>query len=131
MKLKKQYTVKGIVAYENKYLLLRKENFTGGDYDTPGGRKFFDYEPDEVTLKREIKEETGLDIEIAKFLCEWDLNLKDQGIHLIGKTYLCLTPLDLVTLSSEHYSFVWVKYDHIKKFNLPKWLKISFKKIYH
>ena len=84
-----------------------------------------------ISAFREIKEETGLDIEISKFLCEWDLNLKDQGIHLIGKTYLCLTPLDLVTLSSEHYSFVWVKYDHIKKFNLPKWLKISFKKIYH
>ncbi len=131
MKLKRQYTVKAIVAYQGKYLLLRKENFIGGDYDIPGGRKFFDDEPDEITLKREVREETGMDVDVAKFLYKWELKLKSQGIHLIGKTYLCRTPLDLVSLSNEHYSFVWVKYDHIKKFNLPKWLKISFKKIYH
>ena len=67
MGLKKYKSVKALTQYKNRFLLLKKEDFIGGEYDLPGGRKN-PQENDESALKREVKEETGLDIKIIKLL---------------------------------------------------------------
>jgi len=54
MELKKYKAVKALIQYKNKFLLLKKEDFIGGEYELPGGRKK-PQENDESALKREVK----------------------------------------------------------------------------
>jgi len=122
MGLKKYKSVKALTQYENRFLLLKKEDFIGGEYDLPGGRKN-PQENDESALKREVKEETGLDIKIIKLLNSWSLDLPEKGIHLDGKTYLCESYSDKVKISEEHGGYVWVTREGLRKYNLPSWLE--------
>jgi len=122
MGLKKYKSVKALTQYKNRFLLLKKEDFIGGEYDLPGGRKN-PQENDESALKREVKEETGLDIKIIKVLNSWSLDLPEKGIHLDGKTYLCESYSDKVKISEEHGGYVWVTREGLRKYNLPSWLE--------
>ena len=122
MGLKKYKSVKALTQYKNRFLLLKKEDFIGGEYDLPGGRKN-PQENDESALKREVKEETGLDIKIIKLLNSWSLDLPEKGIHLDGKTYLCESYSDKVKISDEHSGYIWVPRENLRKYNLPLWLE--------
>jgi len=122
MGLKKYKSVKALTQYKDRFLLLKKEDFIGGEYDLPGGRKN-PQENDESALKREVKEETGLDIKIIKLLNSWSLDLPEKGIHLDGKTYLCESYSDKVKISEEHGGYVWVTREGLRKYNLPSWLE--------
>jgi len=122
MKLKYYKDVKALIQYQNKFLILKKENFIGGEYDLPGGRKNFE-ESDELALRREVKEETGLEIEIIKPLNTWTLDLPEKGIHLDGKTYLCKSFSGNVKISEEHTNYLWTPKEKLKNHNIPGWLK--------
>jgi 8-oxo-dGTP diphosphatase len=122
MKLKYYEAVKALIQYKNKFLVLKKEDFIGGKYDSPGGRKLPN-EDDESALKREVKEEVGLEIKIIKLLNKWTLDLQKKGIHLDGKTYLCKSSSDNVRISEGHTSFSWVSKEKLKKLSIPSWLK--------
>jgi len=122
MELKKYKAVKALIRYKNKFLLLKKEDFIGGEYDLPGGRKN-PQEDDESALEREVKEETGLKIKIVKLLNSWSLDLPEKGIHLDGKTYLCESYSDKVKIGEEHSGYIWVTKECLKKCNIPSWLE--------
>lgn len=66
--------VKALILKKDKFLLLRKSSLSGGSWEIPGGRKQ-KQESDEVALKREVKEETGLSVSIVRFLDNWSLKL--------------------------------------------------------
>ena len=122
MELKKYKAVKALIRYKDKFLLLKKEDFIGGEYDLPGGRKN-PQEDDESALKREVKEEIGLEIKIIKLLNSWSLDLPEKGIHLDGKTYLCESYSDKVKIGEEHSDYVWVTREGLKKHIIPSWLE--------
>ncbi|RLJ01961.1 MAG: DNA mismatch repair protein MutT [Candidatus Aenigmatarchaeota archaeon] len=122
MELKKYKAVKALIQYKNKFLLLKKEDFIGGEYELPGGRKK-PQENDESALKREVKEESGLDIKIIKLLNSWSLDLPEKGTHLDGKTYLCESYSDKVKISEEHSGYIWVPRENLRKYSLPSWLE--------
>jgi len=122
MELKKYKAVKALIQYRDKFLLLKKEDFIGGEYELPGGRKK-PQEDDELALKREVKEETGLDIKVIKLLNLWSLDLPEKGIHLDGKTYLCESFSDKVKTSEEHSGYIWATKEELRKYNIPLWLK--------
>ena len=94
MKEHKHLGAYALIIKDNKILLIKK--FTGpydGKLDLPGGTIEFNETP-EQTLKRELKEETGLDIikyklfDANSVLVDW---YKDNGdivkVHHIGIFY--------------------------------------------
>lgn len=127
--LKYYKAVKGLIFYQDKVLILEKEDFIGGKYEIPGGRKKDPKESDEITLKREVREEVGLEIEVRRLLNTWSLDLPQKGIHLDGKTYQCKALTDKVTLSKEHTNHKWVTKEELTKLDIPTWLKEAISKL--
>ena len=128
MDLKHFYAVKALIQYNDKFLVLKKDDFVGGEYEVPGGRKNVD-EADDIALKREVSEETSLDIEIIRQLNDWSLKLVKKGIQLEGKTYFCKSVSDKVILSDEHLSYKWVSKKELKLLDIPLWLKDAILKL--
>ncbi len=89
--------------------------------DLPGG-KIKEGELDLVeALKREVKEETGLDIEIGEPFTTWMIEFppdhRNQGkVFLVG--YKCKYISGEVALSNEHTEYKWVNKENIQE--LPK-----------
>jgi 8-oxo-dGTP pyrophosphatase MutT (NUDIX family) len=61
-------------------------------------------------LKREIKEEVGLDIKPIKLIDTFEYSSKDRKRRAIQHNYLCkIIGSPQIKLSSEHINFKWVK----------------------
>ncbi|MBN2534234.1 MAG: NUDIX domain-containing protein [Spirochaetales bacterium] len=107
-----------IVNKENKVLLL-KSNKWSNYYVIPGGH----IEPGEDmedALRREIKEETNLDIYEIQLLglqqCVYSDNFYEKK-HFIFIDFICRTDESRVILNHEHQEYIWVDLEEIK--NLP------------
>ncbi len=130
MTLKQYQSIKALMRYNNKYLILEAAKFEGAKYEIPGGRKTSAHETDESTLRREVAEETGiLEFKILKEIDQWSITLPTLGMHIDGKTYLCETDKDTVELSDEHLAYEWVTLENIKTLETPDWLKESVSKL--
>ncbi len=122
-------SVKGFIFYKDKYLFIQKtDNGTenSGYWELPGGGLNFGEFP-ELALKREIKEETGLDINVIKPLIVWSFN-KNTTKQVVGITYLCEAINDEVVISEEHDNYTWVKKEDFNKIILLPELKEDMKK---
>ncbi len=122
--MKEFNVVKALIKFNDNYLIIKKLDFIGGEFEIPGGRKNLS-ENDGDALKREVKEEVGLNINIINLVHEWDLTINEKELHLLGKTYLCESKSDKVQLSEEHSEFQWVSLKKLKEKNIPKWLRES------
>ncbi len=116
----KLYIVKGIIKFNNKYLLLKKvkDEITPknkGKWEAPGGR-IEENETPEQAIVREIKEETKLNCEIIKELPL--LNIKKENFESKCHVFLINVKTDKVILSKEHSEFVWATIEEIKKMEL-------------
>lgn len=114
--------VKAIIKKDGKYLIIRKskdEDVTPNTIDIPGGRIEFGEEPEDA-LKREVKEEVGLDVTIIGPIKTWNFKTKDD-FQLVGITFLCETEGGNVTLSDEHTEYHWKTHDELKEIGLPSW----------
>jgi 8-oxo-dGTP diphosphatase len=113
-----------IINGANQILILREastyqEGTNIGKYGLPGGRieigeRYFD------GLKREVKEETGLDIIADKpiFVSEWFPVIKDIPHQIIGIFYACKPLTTDVILSLEHDHYVWVNFQDMLQYNM-------------
>lgn len=129
---KRYWACKGIVINRGKILLLRN-NPAGfelghrpelGDWEVPGGRMEAG-ESDEQTLKREIMEETGLDVAVGKFISDFEFSPRDDVI-IRGKCYLCEVPSRDVILEASwkrHDLALWLTLDEALERAMPPWLK--------
>jgi len=104
-----------IVNKKNELLLIKRVNndvHTPGAWEIPGGRLELGEDPFEG-LKRETKEETGLDIEILN-----PLNIqhftRDDGQKITMIIFLCRPVSDSVALSKEHAQYEWSDLDQAK-----------------
>ena len=82
--MKTFYAVKALIVKDNKYLVVQTKDFIGGKYEVPGGRKK-EGETDETALKREVLEEVSLQIDIARLLNNWELQIAEKDFILLGK----------------------------------------------
>ncbi len=91
-------SVKGVVAIDGKFCLLRNER---AEWELPGGRLEAGEDPVAACL-REIDEELGIEARVTRILDSWLYDIKGSGEVLIV-TYAC-APLAGVTprLSQEH-----------------------------
>ena len=117
--------VKALIRNErNRYLLLyRSEASRENQVDIPGGR-LRPGETFEQCLKREVKEETGLNIRIIKPLRTW--TQADSKLRLTGITFLTQKSTGKLTLSGEHQSHEWISKKDASQRRFPKWLKDEF-----
>lgn len=114
-------TVRGIVMRNGKFLLVQRsknDSWSPGMWEFPGGKIDFGQDINDA-LKREMVEETGLDITIKEPLFFWDQNVegvpKYEGFILVNLYFSCEAPLNAkVVLSHEHDDYKWVEYSELK-----------------
>ncbi len=106
--------LKAFVERDGKILVLREsgsyaEGTQIGRYDVPGGR----LQPGEHFadgLKREVREETGLDVEFGKpfHMGEWRPTVRGEEWHIVATFVRCASPVGGVVLGNDHDAFAWI-----------------------
>lgn len=112
--------VKGLVVYQGKALIIKRSEydpFGAGEYEFPGGRLEFG-EDLNAALKREIMEETGLDVEVGRILYARGF-LKHERRQVVVLTWLCHAKSAEVTLSKEHTHYIWADKAQMKALLTP------------
>jgi 8-oxo-dGTP pyrophosphatase MutT (NUDIX family) len=95
-----------------KILLLKRSetaDYLPGIWEDMGGR-IKQFEEPEEALRREVREETGLEIEIMKPLTVFHDYRGERNAEneLLIITYWCKARSDQVVLSEEHSAYQWV-----------------------
>lgn len=115
---------KGVVIYNGKVLYLREastyeEGTNTGKWHMPGGR----INPGETYvegLRREVREETGLEISeigLPVYVGEWHPVIKGVQNQIVALFSVCYVTSDAVQLSEEHDAFKW--HDLHEKLDIP------------
>jgi len=126
MKPRMFVATKAFILFQGKVLILRespkyKDGARVGEYDVVGGR----VEPGErfdVSLLREIKEETGLEVKAGNpfFVNEWRPVVKGEQWQVVGTFFECTTESNEVILSEDHDSYEWIDPKDFNRYNLMK-----------
>lgn len=123
-------TVKAVVIDGDRLLLLRRGFRSGkakqGLWELPGGGVEKGESPD-FSLRREVKEETGLELSDLKPALIWNRS-REEG-EIIGITYLVRAEGREVKLSEEHIEYAWVRVDELGKYTLMQGLEEELRRI--
>ena len=111
--------VKAFIKKDNKLLILRHaphKNEGKIFWGVPGGHIDWDEDP-ESALKREAKEELGVEIKIEKILFSWKkiINPKHQVI-LIAYQCSLKDPEAKFTLTPDDDQYHWFSFDELEKY---------------
>lgn len=115
MKPKLFVATKAFVNFHGKILIVREssayiDGSNAGKFDIIGGR----LEPGQHfqdSLLREVKEETGLQVEIGKpfFVNEWRPVVRGEEWQIVGIFFECHASSNHVNLSKDHDEFRWIE----------------------
>jgi phosphoglycolate phosphatase len=113
-------TVGALIRDDSGRMLLFKTAKWSGMWGIPGGKIEWG-EASEAALRREVREETGLEIDRIQFVMVQDSIASTEfykEAHFILLNYTCLAlPDQLVTLNGEAQEFAWVDWE--QAFGLP------------
>ncbi len=114
MDMIQRVAAKAVIVKDGKLLILREAATYGdgtqrGRYHMPGGRIEVG-EHFEDALRREIREETGLEVTIEHpiYVGEWRPVIKGVPNQIIGVFFVCTPTTDQITLSTEHDDYKWI-----------------------
>lgn len=123
---------KAFIEYEGKILILQEsgkyvDGTNVGRYDVPGGRVEPGQRFDE-SLRREIQEETGLEVEIKEpfHVGEWRPQVRGEQWQIVGIFFSCKATSNAVVLGEDHSSFEWINPQAYATYNLIENLKPAF-----
>lgn len=105
-----------IISPDKKVLLIKRASddpHYAGIWEIPGGRLSLGEDPFEG-LKREVKEETNLTIEVKNPISVNHF-IRDDGQKVTLIVFLCKSNDKNVKLSEEHTEFLWIDLREIKK----------------
>ncbi len=112
--LVQRIAMKAVIVKGGKVLILREAATYGdgtqpGRYHMPGGRLEAG-ENFEVALHREVKEETGLEVEVQYpiYVGEWRPVIKGVPHQIVGVFFVCKPKSTTITLSTEHDGYQWI-----------------------
>ena len=123
-------TVGALIFNKEGKLLLMKSPKWFDKFVIPGGHVELG-EKIEDAVKREVKEEVGLDvfdtefIHVVQFIFDKDFHEKR---HFIGFQYACKTDSTKIKTNSEVSSYVWVSLDESLKLPLVHYVKETIMK---
>src|SRR3989338_2981174 len=115
-------TVGALIFNKKNKILFVKSNKWKGQYGIPAGKVHYG-EKVVDGLKREIKEETNLDVYGIKFLLRQEIiNPKDffKKSHFVSLNYICKAKNTNVKLNNEAQSYKWVTEENALKLGLNK-----------
>jgi nucleoside triphosphatase len=118
-------TVGALIFNPDGKLFLMKSHKWKGLYVMPGGHIELG-ESMEHALKREIREETSLDIYDIEFIGFQEFIFDDtfwERKHFIFFDYACKTDSTDVTLNSEAQEYVWIAVEDVLKLQLDPFTK--------
>ena len=99
-------SIKGVVVHGGRVLLLLNER---DEWDLPGGRP----DPGEdhrAALVREVREETGLSVEVGALVDEHLFEVLPQRFVRIVAYACTLQAEGAIALSHEHYEASWIEF---------------------
>ena len=102
--------VNALLIKNNKFLLL-KRNDPPLIWGPPGGKLEVNEDPI-VGLKREVKEETGLEIEVKMPVTTWFGSFNNKKILAVD--YFCKYQSGKIQLSNEHNSYIWLSMQELR-----------------
>ncbi|KKS18429.1 MAG: NUDIX hydrolase [Parcubacteria group bacterium GW2011_GWC1_41_7] len=113
---------KAFIEYEGKILILQEsgkyvDGTNVGRYDVPGGRVEPGQRFDE-SLRREIKEETGLEVEVGGPFYVGEF---------VGIFFMCKAKSSVVVLGEDHGAYEWIDPKNFETYNLIENLKPAFR----
>lgn len=122
-----------IVNDEGRVLMVRessqyKDGTKLGGFDTPGGRMEPGQRFDE-SLKREVKEEAGLDVEIGDpfFVNESWPTVRGELWQIVRIFFKCRAVSSQVKLSNDHDAFEWIDPKKYEDYQIIENLKPVFR----
>ena len=128
MKPKQHYpepTVGALIFNDQDQLLIVKTHKWQGNYTIPGGHVELGERLLEA-LEREIKEETGLTLTGAEYLCFQEFVYEDsfwEQRHFIFFDFLCRVEPGEVKLNAEAEGYVWVDLDRVEDYPIDAYLR--------
>lgn len=116
-------TVKAAIIDGDRLLLLRRGFRSGkakqGLWELAGGGVEKGESPD-FSLRREVREETGLELTGLKPVLIWNRS-REEG-EIIGITYLAGVENTDIRLSEEHIEYAWVRADELSNYTMMEGL---------
>lgn len=124
--------MKAFIVYDEKVLLVResskyKDGTNIWKYDVvwwrvEQGERFDEW------LIREVKEETGLDIEIWRpfSIDEWRPEVRGEKWQIIASFFECHAKTDNIQLSDDHEDYIWIDPSEYKNYSIIPNLIPSF-----
>jgi ADP-ribose pyrophosphatase YjhB (NUDIX family) len=114
--------VGGVVIYRNHALLIRRGSEPlKGEWSIPGGLLELGEEL-EAGVQREIKEETGLEVEPLECILVFDRIIR-EGLrvkyHYVIVDYLCRRKRGRLRAASDAIDARWVRREDLPKYHLP------------
>lgn len=134
-KIVEKIAVAGIIIQNGKVLILQRGDndvYLPGLWEIPSGKR----EPSEKTVdgcKREVEEETGLEVEVGKMVGSFKYRVeKPEGIRNVTQINFLVKPIGeiKVKLSSEHQNFAWIREGETDKYNITKETKEIIRKAF-
>lgn len=124
---------KAFIKYQDKILILREsqkyqDGTNKGKFDIVGGR-ITPGENFKDSLLREVKEETGLDVEVGRpfFVNEARPTIKGEQWQIVRIFFQCSAKSNKVILSEDHDSYLWIKPEEYNQHNIIENLSDPFK----
>lgn len=125
-------TAGGILIDRNRVLIIQRaaeEKYLPSFWEIPSGKKE-PFEDIHTTVKREVKEEVGMDIEVVKTVNAFNYRVEKETdtrdvtqINFLVK----IKGKPEVKLSPEHQKYAWITKNEIDNFNLSKEVKEAIK----
>jgi len=122
-------TVGALIFNPQGKLFLMRSHKWRDKYVVPGGHIELG-ERIEDALKREVKEETGLDVTDVEFLCFQEF-VYDEAFwkrrHFIFFDYVCRTDSTDVTLNEEAEEYVWVSLEEALEMPIEAYTDVAIR----